>query len=479
MNDFTENNHARKRKAYELDQEEKQMTKNTNEDPECYKASEEEMKKRRIVRVVRNTDQPKEEAPRGKFIFNAPNKTTVPETSTEEIKNTQEVEKKIEVSPSSTSEQIKESSNVMNSAQSYSGSKTIIEGGVKVVKISLKSPAKQIEQIENVVQSSKKEVEKKEVTETKSEILTGNFNPTGKKFNNDINPFQSNSATTNTANTSSSNNFLANPSAPTIKNYNNPVQITSNPFLSTTFGSNSNTFTGSGFNPFLPKPTQPSINSNTFGGASSNPFQSLQQGTPFTNNSLAGKPMFNFNLNQAKENPNWNSDEEEGEDANPEEEIKIEAKEAGSAGKTNLPKSSAVKVVKIGLDDLSVYDFAEKKYKSKGKGEFSIELMKTEAGTVLAVCVYRNTAMVSLFSATIFKGATNFEAGSKNFKPFVVIQKLAGKNETSGKTENKCAKLLFSSEKDSKHFAEKFNESLQILEKNDLSLFPKEETSSK
>ena len=45
MNDFTENNHARKRKAYELDQEEKQMTKNTNEDPENYKASEEEMKK--------------------------------------------------------------------------------------------------------------------------------------------------------------------------------------------------------------------------------------------------------------------------------------------------------------------------------------------------------------------------------------------------------------------------------------------------
>ena len=366
MNDFTENNHARKRKAYELDQEEKQMTKNTNEDPENYKASEEEMKKRRIVRVVRNTDQPKEEAPRGKFIFNAPNKTNVPETSTEEVKNTQVVEKKIEVS-----EQINESSSVMNSAKSYSGSKTIIEGGVKVVKISLKSPAKQIDQIENVVQSSIKEVEKKEVTETKSEI-TGIFNPTGKKFNNGVNPFQSLSSTTNTSITSSWDN-LANPTVSSTNTLNNPIQVNSNPFLSNTLGSsNSNTTTGQGFNPFLPKPT-PTINSNTFGGASSNPFQSLQQGTPFTNNPLAGKPMFNFNLNQAKENPNWNSDEEEGGDENPEEEIKIEAKEAESAGKTNLPKSSAVKVVKIGLDDMSVYDFAEKKYKSKGKGEFSIE----------------------------------------------------------------------------------------------------------
>lgn len=277
---------------------------------------------------------------------------------------------------------------------------------------------------------------------------------------------------------SSTNNF--NPFLAT-KNLSsaNSEASTFNPFAPKTISSNSTNFQSSSL---IKTNAFSSFNSNT----NSNPFQTLSSNQSsnqafgsFTN----AKPMFNFNLNQAKENPNWNSDdEEEGGVENPEEEIQIEGKNNSSSNTEHLIKfnPNLVKLLKLSLDDLMVYDFCEKKYKSKGKGDFSIELIKSEnkdnnTCSILAVCMYRNSTFMTLFSASIFKGVTNFQAGSKNFKNFVVIQKLLGKNESTGKNENKSAKLVFINENDSKLFAEKFDEAVKVLEKNDFSIFPKNE----
>ena len=48
-------------------------------------------------------------------------------------------------------------------------------------------------------------------------------------------------------------------------------------------------------------------------------------------------------------------------------------------------------------------------------------------------------------------------------------------NESTGKNENKSVKLVFINENDSKLFEEKFDEAVKVLEKNDFSIFPKNE----
>lgn len=173
MSDFTDR-FPRKRKANELDLEDKLPNKlnSCNDNPENFRASEEELKKRRIVRVIRDNDQSKEEAPRGKFIFSGTNSLNTNEitnhaTAESEKLNTginnsnigtdkchekPDVSRPVSVSKSDNNI----SPNINGNPNSQSGSKRIIEGGVKLVKISLKPQSSEGKDKE-ILGSSKKD----------------------------------------------------------------------------------------------------------------------------------------------------------------------------------------------------------------------------------------------------------------------------------------------------------------------------------
>lgn len=235
-----------------------------------------------------------------------------------------------------------------------------------------------------------------------------------------------------------------------------PADLNRNPFLSGV--SNSNTITT---NPFLKNQT----NLKSFSNISST--------NKTASSFLQTKSTFNFNLNQGQTNPNWNSEEEEeeGEEINPETEIQIEAKNMNRP-EVVIPKTTNPKVTKISLEDLSVYDFGGKKYNSKGKGDLSIELVKTENennASIIAFLIYRNTALSTLFKANIVKQST-CEKVSRNFKNFAVLNKLVYKSEVNDKSEIKSVKLRFSNEQTMEDLVKKFNFTKDIIEKNDLTL---------
>ena len=398
MSEFNNSNFARKRKANEMDEP---VPEGNN-----FKASDEEMKTRKIVRVVRNTEgEPFSNMPRGNLVYNKEKKMM--ETAPSEIGQADESGNNLE-------------------------KKDTINNSVSTTSVENKSVDYVTENVSKKVGTGK---------------LDKDDNPTGKRLNMTENPFQANKNQVNFSNITQ-----------------NPIEknIIQNPFLAKTHA-------------------VPDISTNPFAKNQSNFTNPFANNKPFTNpfdktsssSFIDTKPSFNFNLNQAVSNPNWEDEDEEGEDIDPEEEVKI--KEEGSTlPKVDLPKSNSVKVIKISLEDLSVYNFEEKKYKSRGKGEISIELTKTEKEIVVAYLVYRNSALVSLFNAQILKGVTSLQSVSKNFKFFGVVQKLAGKSESTGKAESKSVKLNFISEKESDVFKGKFNGVLKILESNDDSHFPKE-----
>jgi len=293
------------------------------------------------------------------------------------------------------------------------------------------SETKDIEKIENKNQSAKKE-----------EIVPG------KKFNYSHNPFQNNPEKMLTF-SSVSATTTTNPFDKINNNKSDEIK-TKNPFLPANkedSSSNSNSFT----NPFANK-------------AFTNPFST---GNSFLNT----KPAINFNLNQASSNPNWEDEEEEDNSNNPEEEIGIKG-DSTSSTTVELSNPNQVKQIRLSLDDISIYNFEEKKYKSKGKGELSIDLVRTEKNIVLAYLVYRNSALVCLFNAQIVKNVSAFETSTKNFRYYGVVQKLLGINEITNKAETKAIRLSFINQKDSENFKEKFEQTLKVLLSNDLSLFP-------
>ena len=118
------------------------------------------------------------------------------------------------------------------------------------------------------------------------------------------------------------------------------------------------------------------------------------------------------------------------------------------------------------------YNFQEKKYQSKGKGDISIELTRTDKDKLVAICVFRNNAFKILFQGSIINKISSLTPNNKNFKHIIVIQKLFAVNESNKKPEAKSVRLEFQTEKDFNLFKEKFEKTMQILDQNDLSNFP-------
>jgi hypothetical protein len=409
MSEIDGNNFRRKRKANEMDEQ--------NFSANSWMASEEEMKARRIVKVIRNE--------KGEALTNdkTPNQS--------EEKSLQNLEKRDDLSI------IKQNLDSFNKHQNTKEESK--------PKISVVNQNNSTEKNENKIQN----VKKNQLEEKEDE---GKITTLGKKFNNSQNPFENNpeKMLTFSSVTKSSN---TNPNPFTKKDNSNkdkPDEIK---------------------NPFLPTNKQ---DTSTISNSFTNPFTNKTFTNPYSNTTsfLNTKPTFNFNLNQASSNPNWEDEEEDDKDnnINPEEEVGIKGESSSPVIEISNPNQ--LKHIKMSLDDLSIYNFEEKKYKSKGKGELSIDLIRTDKDIVLGYLVYRNSALLSLFNAQIVKSVSTFETSAKNFRYFGVVQKLMGINETTNKSEIKAVRLSFINQKDSENFKEKFDETLKVLVKNDLSLFP-------
>jgi hypothetical protein len=464
MTEFRENI-GRKRRATDLLNDDEDAKKLQNNSTENYLASEEEIKKRRIVRVIRNSDSNPDNTKKGKFNIIGGGLLLAAESNLKENQLINEKGKQV---------------NTENKA----------EQNIKVENvISLKSSVtsddnKKIENSHNQAVINKEE--KRDTLKIENNSMTNsninvNVNLETKKikFGNEISTTPNVACPLNITFNNSSNFNPTNFTNPFIKSNTPPnYQLTlQNTELNTKI--NKNPFGTVGTNPFTN-----SINQNPLGTVGTNAYTNSINQNPFikTSNTSSldpsAKPKFNFNLNTVQDNPNWDSDddqEEGGAENNPEEEIKIENK-ISLRPEITVPKSNSRKAIKMNIEDLSVYSYEDKKYFSKGKGEISLELTKSDKENVLALCIFRNSSFMSLFCSNILKGVTICESVTKKFKYFALIQKMVNRDESTGKNIVKSVKLAFFNEKDSILFKEKFKVLLEVLEKNDLSLLREEST---
>jgi len=444
MSDFVESV-GKKRKAdfALLDQEQRDTSRRR---PESFYASEEELKKRRIVKVIRpaNTDNNQhEEAPKGRFSF----VNSADANETNDIKTT-DSQKKINVTTSTirfsqpekkTENQITEkidpiANNLSERKNQKSGEEQSIINKEEIkVPASLKDANTSNSNIGQVIAGEQGEA-------AKPVFYTGTFQ---KKFHYGT---STDNILVNTGNLQNKSTFL-NISASSGFNTNN---INLNPFLSRDTANNLTTST----NPF-----------NT--GNLTNRFASS------SDNSILGtfKSTINFNMNNAPANPYWDSDDDDGDGVNPEEEVKISG-HPGSSPQQVQVNPNFVKYLKINVQDLSEYNFESKIYQSKGKGDVSLELTRTANNTISAIFAFRNNALKILFQGNVLANVTNLNLNTKNYKYIIVIQKLYSINESTNKPEAKSVKLEFNSEGDFNTFKEKFKDVGDIIHKNDFSVFP-------
>lgn len=468
---------GRKRKAeYALrDEDDDDASKNEQKPPESYIASEEELKKRRIVKVVRGSAQGESESgPKGRFSFLNP-ATTATVNQSQELKSSESnaVEnsnKKITITTirlnsSKPESEPKSENNILsqkekeNAQEANNDTKKEEIKEEKSVSVNTSNLLKDNEPKKTLPASEKKSSEEEKINkEKKPEDATTSTNLNiEKKFN-----FSDRGSISSVS------------PAPGIQENKTNKPFPFGNVSATTSFSSSNILNS---NPFTAVPKNPFINTGSI--IDRNPFAPTFKGNSFAQSGISSgvfKSNFNFNLATAPSNPNWNSDEEDnGEDINPEEEVKISGDKKDSTSLKpveTFTNPNLVKFTKIQLEELFEYNFDQKKYLSKGKGDLSIELTRTNNDQVAGVVVYRNNALKILFQSNIMKNVTNIVASNKNFKHIISIQKMFNINTSTNKPEPNAAKLVFQSENDFELFKEKFGKVLEILEKNDLSVFP-------
>jgi len=114
------------------------------------------------------------------------------------------------------------------------------------------------------------------------------------------------------------------------------------------------------------------------------------------------------------------------------------------------------KMLKIPCSEFFIYDFTNKKYISIGKGDFSIEIAKTDEKKENPLLIFRNSVLKILFQASFKAGITKLETVNKNFKTISVIQKALLFNEETKKLEAKSVKIFHVNDTESKMLIESF-----------------------
>lgn len=120
------------------------------------------------------------------------------------------------------------------------------------------------------------------------------------------------------------------------------------------------------------------------------------------------------------------------------------------------------KMLKIPCSEFFIYDFAQKKYISIGKGDFSIEFAKNDEKKENPMLIFRNSVLKILFQGIFKAGVTKLETVNKNFKTISVIQKALVINEQTKKLEFKSVKIFHVNDGESKLLIE----SIAKLEKD-------------
>ncbi len=113
-------------------------------------------------------------------------------------------------------------------------------------------------------------------------------------------------------------------------------------------------------------------------------------------------------------------------------------------------------MLKIPCSEFFTYDFANKKYISIGKGDFSIEFSKTDEKKENPLLIFRNSVLKILFQGIFKAGVTKLETVNKNFKTISVIQKALLINEQTKKLEFKSVKIFHVNDSESKQLIESF-----------------------
>jgi hypothetical protein len=142
------------------------------------------------------------------------------------------------------------------------------------------------------------------------------------------------------------------------------------------------------------------------------------------------------------------SDSEDDEDGiNPEEEIEIKGSE-NKDNNDNKPKINIEvnkKFLSLQIKELFVYDFAHKKYISKGSCKFSIEFDNCDEKNERPILVFRNSALQMVFQGIYNKELTNVENHIReNNKYFVIVQKVIFLNEDNEHKKIECKSLKLS-----------------------------------
>jgi hypothetical protein len=440
--------------------------------PSFPQADDEEMKKRKIVKVKRNSDDP-----RGKFEnviklsqdFEKPNDFKKGQVELNTIVSAGSEESALsEKEKPAANKEIQTENSVQIITQTKITTTTIVfNSGSKVNNISNSGNKNE----ENSQLRSAEKVEKVEKESVSPKVIPQMSFPSLTKTpeENMKNPFKK-----------VQTSMVTNPFANLNTNNNNNANNTTTNNTNTNKNDNANGITTNKQQPF-PNPFSNLIANSSF----ANPFNKNTNPNPIptffpaagTANQSNG---FTFGTVNATTNPNWESDEEDAAAANPEEELRPTEDNSklaqGTLEKINkLKKQTAekenyVKFLKLGLEEFAIYDFDNKNYNKKGKGDLSIELtLNSNKDKMIAALVYRTATCFVLFQATVLKDITTLEVLEKNYQHIGMINKLF--IVSNGKGKNASVKITFSSESNKQEFEKKWKDLNIMLGRNDLEIF--------
>lgn len=205
-------------------------------------------------------------------------------------------------------------------------------------------------------------------------------------------------------------------------------------------------------NPFLNQ----AIAVNSEAPKTGNPFL-----TAVDNSSM---PNWNFNFNVMKNrHPAFEEENENEEDDGAYEDPEIEQEIKPTNQTCNLPivniKYESEKYANCNIEQLSLYDFEEKKYKEKGNGSLSLELFRGKPNK--GVIVFRqNHGLPILFQGNVIPDITTIEKSKKSNSLIALINKVV---TPEGKQKVNAIKIKFASFVNQDSFIDDFNNFMEEI----------------
>jgi len=257
-----------------------------------------------------------------------------------------------------------------------------------------------------------------------------------------------------------------------------------NPFVNLMKNNNTNTFLGTQFaNPFLKNnknneepPVSTNANANSFFGNANktfvNPFFKKEDGSTtygisngLSHFALNENNMFFKSINTNITNLKDQDSGDEGQEENPETEVKTESDSTKIKDffKESKPEVSPyTKAIKIGCSNFFSYQKDTQKYKGKGEGFFSVEHYEGKNGLIVAL-IYRHDTH-AVFNGSMLALKTRIELIQNEYKRLVVITPVLSNEE--GKLQFTTLKIIPLNDKLFNELHETLKNSKEKLDEN-------------